>query len=104
MRTAQASVLTSLLALLPAAINAVNFDCKNVLIDKHSYDFSALGGPHTVHWIRDEPPSISDFAFTLDLCANLPKKKGVPNEQQCPTGTRSRLDLRYVVARDGGKS
>ena len=90
MRTSQASLLTTLLASLLSSAGAASFDCENVLVDKHSYDFSKLGGQHTLHWIRDEPPSISDYAFRLDICANLPKKSGVPNDEQCPTGTRSR--------------
>ena len=67
----------------------MTFDCANFVVDKHRYNFEELGGPHTVHWTRDEPPSISDFAFTLDICKNLPRVKGVPKEEQCLTGTRS---------------
>jgi len=76
------------LFLLPSIASAITFDCQHFIVDGHSYNFEKLGGAHTVHWVREEPPSINDFAFTVDLCKNIPREKGVAKEEQCPTGTR----------------
>jgi len=78
----------SALFLLPSIVSAITFDCNHFIVDGHSYNFEKLSGAHTVHWIRDEPPSISDFAFTVDLCKNIPRQKGIAKEEQCQTGTR----------------
>jgi len=78
----------SALFLLPSIASAITFDCNHFIVDGHSYNFEKLGGAHTVHWIRDEPPSISDFAFTVDLCKNILRQKGIAKEEQCQTGTR----------------
>ncbi|RMY79348.1 hypothetical protein D0863_00101 [Hortaea werneckii] len=78
----------SALLLLPAAISAVTFDCSHVRVDKQSFDLSELGGPKTVHFQQYLPPSVSNTTYTVDICAPLPRTKGVPKTDECPNGAR----------------
>ncbi|KAF2860210.1 hypothetical protein K470DRAFT_217551 [Piedraia hortae CBS 480.64] len=71
---------------LPVLATALTFDCTHTRVSGQSYDFSALGGPKTVHWQRWQPPSTFNFTFTLDLCQALPKKDS--SKDNCSTGTR----------------
>lgn len=80
--------LPSALLLLPTLVSAVTFDCSHVRVDGQSFDFSELKGSHSVHLIEDTPPSISNTTFTLDICNPLQRTKGVPKEDECPSGTR----------------
>ncbi|KAF2143492.1 uncharacterized protein K452DRAFT_325997 [Aplosporella prunicola CBS 121167] len=81
------NALSALLA-LPALVAAVNLDCKDIVVDKVAYDLSPLGGPHSVHWIRDMPPSVMNFTFTLDICKGLKDNTKIPTGDKCPVGTR----------------
>ena len=83
----QAGTLT-LLASLRTAYAGIGFDCKNVVDDRVSWDLSPLGGVKTVHWIREEPPSITNLTFTIDICVPLKRLKDVPTAEQCDSGTR----------------
>ncbi|TKX19314.1 autophagy-related protein 27 [Elsinoe australis] len=79
-----------ILSLLSLA-SAVNFDCTHQRVDKVSFDLSKLSGPHTVYQIIEEPPSIANTSFTIDLCKPLTGDslgRGLKKEEQCPTGTR----------------
>lgn len=69
-------------------MTAVNLDCKDVRVDGNGYDFTELGGPRQVHWVEDQPPSILNTTFTIDICHPLKVVKGIKKEDQCPTGTR----------------
>ncbi|GAB7353983.1 hypothetical protein MBLNU459_g4578t1 [Dothideomycetes sp. NU459] len=77
-----------LLLLLPAVVTAVTFDCSHVRVDGQSFDFSELGGPHSVWRTEDTPPSVLNTTFTIDVCSPLRKTKGVPKYDECPVGTR----------------
>lgn len=85
--------LSTALLLLPALVSAVTLDCKHLRIDGQSFDFSELGGPHSVHLIEDTPPSITNTTFTLDICNPLQRTKGVPKENECPSGTRGTSNM-----------
>ncbi|KAF2148443.1 hypothetical protein K461DRAFT_282899 [Myriangium duriaei CBS 260.36] len=76
-----------LLALATLA-QAVSFDCARVRTGGVNFDLSKLGGPHSVSWVVDEPPSISNTTFTLDICQPLKKDSGLQDGEQCPGGTR----------------
>lgn len=80
--------VATLLASLQSVSAGVGFDCKHVVDDRVKWDLSALAGPKTVHWVREEPPSIHNTTFTIDLCAPLKRLKDVPREEQCESGTR----------------
>nr|OQO26759.1 hypothetical protein B0A51_05643 [Rachicladosporium sp. CCFEE 5018] len=77
-----------LLLVLPTAISALTLDCKNIRIDKQSFNLNPLAGPKTVHFQSYEPPSIANTTYTIDICTRLPTVKDVPNARQCPGGTR----------------
>ena len=86
MRSLWRSILT--LLLVPAAVSAVQLDCKKILVDGQKFNFEKLGGPKTVHNIESKPPSIVNTTFTVDLCDPLKKEKDTKKEQNCLTGTR----------------
>lgn len=77
-----------LLLALPSAITAVNFDCKDILVDKAHFNLSPLGGPKSVHSQIYGPPSITNTTYTLDLCGRLPKNSDIDKALQCPYGTQ----------------
>lgn len=79
---------------LPLLANAVNLNCKDIVVDGQDYNLEKLGGPHSVHWIQEHPPSISNFTFTVDICQSLKPLKGVDKDDQCPQGTRGMCALR----------
>lgn len=93
-------LLPVLLTLGPALVSAVTLDCKHLRVDGQSFDLSELGGPHAVHQIESEPPSISNMTFTIDVCDTLKRTKGVPKEDECLSGTRGECRiLRIAVLR-----
>ncbi|TKA71873.1 hypothetical protein B0A49_04521 [Cryomyces minteri] len=73
---------------LPSLISAISLDCSKILVDGQSFNLKALGGPHSVHWIRETPPSLSNTTFTIDICQPLKRTKDVPKSNECPGGTR----------------
>lgn len=78
----------SLLLLSFSTARAVTLDCENIVVDKQHFDLSPLGGPKTVHHLAAIPPSISNTTFTIDICDQLGRTKGVPKTEECPMGTR----------------
>lgn len=78
----------SLLLLSASTASAVTLDCENIIVDKQRFDLSPLGGPKTVHYLERMPPSVSNTTYTLDICDKLPRTKGVPKSEECPTGTQ----------------
>lgn len=75
------------LLLLPAAISAVTFDCKNIVADKQHFNFEVLGGPKEINWQRHTPPSITNTTYTVDICQPLKRTKE-KSKEQCESGTR----------------
>lgn len=85
--------------LLPTAIQALTFDCNHIQIDKQKFNLSPLGGPKAVNNQELSPPSITNTTFTVDICAPLKKDSDVPNDQQCPSGTRvCAIERDYALA------
>ncbi|KAL8930103.1 MAG: hypothetical protein Q9172_000188 [Xanthocarpia lactea] len=68
----------------------MGFDCSSVRDDKQSFDISALGKPISVMKSENHSPSptMTNTTFTIDICKNLEKAKGIPKEEDCPNGTR----------------
>ena len=76
------------LLLLPITITAVQLDCSHIRVDETSFNLKKLGGPKTVHEILDEPPSLSNTTFTIDICEQLKRDKDAEKGEDCPLGTR----------------
>ena len=79
--------LPAVLLLSSPFVGAVSLDCKNVVVDGQHFDLGDLAGPRAVHLIQDTPPSLSNTTFTVDICNPLKRTKGVPKDNECPTGT-----------------
>lgn len=82
------TILSTILT-LPALLNAITFDCSDVLIDGVDFDISALSGPHSVfEIIQTTPTTVKNTTFTLDVCNQLGKSKDKAAEE-CPNGSLS---------------
>lgn len=88
MRLSRFFLGASAVSSLSYSVYAITLSCDDIVIDGRSFNLKPLGGPHSVHWIQDTPPSISNFTFTVDICKPLKRTKGVPKKDECPTGTR----------------
>ncbi|PSN74224.1 hypothetical protein BS50DRAFT_478313 [Corynespora cassiicola Philippines] len=79
--------LSSLLLLLPSP--SFGFACNDILASGVHFDFTKLGGPHSVNWAQDadlENQEQFKYNFTLDICNKLPHHKG--RHDECHSGTR----------------
>lgn len=83
------SLFPSIICLLPTFITALTIDCKNIRVDKKSFNLKALDGPHTVGWVDVQPQSTTSYAFTIDLCKSLKKV-----DDGCPNGARGKFAQR----------
>lgn len=83
------ALLASLILLLPTLGSAS--DVCEFGLDKKTFNLHPLEKPHSVVWVENlYPPTIkTKTTFTIDLCRPLRKLKGVPAEEQCPSGTYS---------------
>ncbi|KAI4731650.1 hypothetical protein E4T49_00414 [Aureobasidium sp. EXF-10728] len=79
--------LPALLLLSATTATAVSLDCKNVVVKGQHFDLSELAGPRAVHLIEENPPSLSNTTFTVDICNPLKRTKNVPKDNECQTGT-----------------
>ncbi|KAI9838103.1 MAG: hypothetical protein M1819_006259 [Sarea resinae] len=80
--------LLSSVLLLPSLTLAMNIGCEHVRVDKKSFDLSPLSGPHAVSYSYEQPPSIINTTFTIDICQPLKRPKSVPKTDTCQSGTR----------------
>ena len=80
-------LLTSSL-LFPSLIIGSDIDCSHIRVQKKSFNFSGLSGPHSVSHIVEEPPSISNTTYTIDICQPLKVPKNTPKADTCPNFTR----------------
>lgn len=75
--------------LLPQAAGAVSLACDNVRVDGKKFDFSKLGGRHSISVIDEsKPPAEYNTTWTIDLCQPLKKISDIRDADQCPSGTR----------------
>jgi hypothetical protein len=83
---------TILFALVSTLVKAEEnpFDC-HVTLDKLSYDLTKLNGEQTVTWSVEAPPSTNQETLRFNLCDDLKKLDKVPQEDDCPSGTRACL-------------
>ncbi|KZF24090.1 hypothetical protein L228DRAFT_244964 [Xylona heveae TC161] len=90
MRLSRDAAAVSAFSLLQFASlsSAITFDCEHVVVEGKSFDLSPLSGPHSVSWVRPHPPSLYNTTFTVDVCKPLKRTKGVPKDEECPSGTR----------------
>jgi len=88
--------------LLPGLVAAVgNLDCSSIVTDGKPWDLSALKGPHSVLVSHNEPPSIHNITYTIDICHNLQRAGDAPKGDACPSYTRvCRID-RLIKDGDG---
>ncbi|KFY48071.1 hypothetical protein V495_01640 [Pseudogymnoascus sp. VKM F-4514 (FW-929)] len=80
------SLLSLLFPLSVAALGTI--DCSKMLADKHNFDLSALDGPHSVMHSVDQPPSMLNTTYTINICRPLVPDSGVKKEERCPGPTR----------------
>ena len=83
-----AALLTSAL-LLPATVDAITMNCKELRASGVSFNFEKLGGPKTLSLYESEPPGHRNTTFTIDICKPLK----VPSDKKeraktCPAGTQ----------------
>lgn len=89
-KAADSALLTTIL--LPALVAAVgNLDCQRIVTGDKTWDLSALTGPHSVMTSHEQPPSIVNTTFTIDICQNLEKKGDVKKDDACPSYTRGKF-------------
>ncbi|TQV91669.1 hypothetical protein V2A60_008608 [Cordyceps javanica] len=76
--------------LLGASLTSAMLDCKKIVASEHTFDFSKLGGPHSVVTSRLEPITglHHNRTYTLDVCGNLKKSGDANAREECPNGTR----------------
>uniref|UniRef100_A0A0B7JTZ7 Autophagy-related protein 27 n=1 Tax=Bionectria ochroleuca TaxID=29856 RepID=A0A0B7JTZ7_BIOOC len=81
--------LSLLLAVSPASSTSI-LHCDNLVVDKHTFDLSALTGPHSV--VTSRYNSIADnyhnTTYTLDICRPLKKTGSGKKGEECPNGTQ----------------
>jgi len=70
---------------------AEDFNCHDVKAEGLSWDLSSLGDEHIVHRTRQTPPTTMLDELRFNLCGDLPGLQGVPEGDQCPSGTRACL-------------
>ncbi|KAI9652929.1 MAG: hypothetical protein M1829_001356 [Trizodia sp. TS-e1964] len=78
------NIFLSALLLCPSLSLAFSLDCKYIRVDETSFNFEALGGPHTVSNSDNSTPP-SNTTYTIDICDFL---RPGSSEQKCPQGTR----------------
>ncbi|KAI0705117.1 autophagy-related protein 27 [Cerioporus squamosus] len=85
-------VLLTLVSALAAAApdDDKPFDCR-VTLGNVNYDLTSLAGEHTVSRSLQLPPSTIEDKVTFNLCEELKQKSDVPDDEQCPSGTRACL-------------
>jgi autophagy-related protein 27 len=87
MSVALASSLLLIAATPAAAADAQKLPCSAVEVDGHTFDLSALKGPHVVVTSEFAPPSYYNRTYAIDLCAPLVRKGEVEGRFKCPDGT-----------------
>jgi len=86
-RTGLLSLILSLSTQTALAADDTPWDC-HVTISKASYDLTSIAGEHTVVApSRNSPPSTYVDVLRFNLCAELTAVDGVPDGDQCPSGT-----------------
>jgi autophagy-related protein 27 len=89
MRPLRSSIgAAALLATASTVFAGVGFDCKQVVANRVTWDLSPLGGPHSVHWVKETPPTVENTTFTINICKGLGRDKEEHKDNQCDHGTR----------------
>ncbi|RFU31928.1 hypothetical protein B7463_g4427, partial [Scytalidium lignicola] len=85
--------------LLAAAVG--NIDCHHVVVEKKSFDLSALGGPRSALQSVDHDVTFTNTTYTIDICRPLVRAPDIPKNEQCPSGTRVCGIERLINKNDG---
>ncbi|PPR07377.1 hypothetical protein CVT26_013693 [Gymnopilus dilepis] len=67
-----------------------SFDCR-VAVGNTKFDLQPLAGEHVVNRTRQLPPTTMVDSLRFNLCADLTSQEGLPEQDQCPPGTRACL-------------
>lgn len=87
MRSLTVSLL-SVPLLYSSIASAITHDCSHMRTEGVKFDFSKLGGPHSVSTVdKDRPPSVYNTTWTVDICKQLEREKEVDKADQCQQGT-----------------
>ncbi|KAG2090584.1 putative autophagy protein Atg27 [Suillus cothurnatus] len=71
-------------------VTAEDFDC-HVTTGGLKWDLTPLEGSHKLSRKRDTPPTTMEDELIFNLCKDLEPMDGVPNDEQCQSGTRACL-------------
>jgi len=63
------------------------FDCR-VTIENMEFDLTSLSGEHVINRTRETPPTTMVDSLRFNLCADLEPQGDLPEQEQCPPGTR----------------
>ena len=74
--------------ILPSLASAYTLDCSDVREDRKSWNLKPLGGPRSVYRIEKHPTTFTNTTFTIDICRQLERTKGVPADEDCPSHSR----------------
>lgn len=91
------TTLSLLSLLLPSIVAAISIDCGNIRVEQKSFNIEQLEGPHSLYKVLEHPNNIKNTTFTFDICRPLKKTKGVPKDEDCPNGSRGKLNLHAIV-------
>ena len=91
-----------LLSLAPLASGMLV--CSQVVTGDYKFEFSKLGGPHSVVTTQFEsiPETHTNTTYTLDPCDTLKKSGKEKKTEECPNGTRGKVEC--VGRGDGARS
>jgi len=85
--------------LLSTLSSALTLDCSHIQVNRKKFDFSKLGGPHSIMVSDDShPPAIHNMTYTVDICHSLERDKNKNKADQCDHGTRGRWPVVCAVA------
>ncbi|KAI0779328.1 autophagy-related protein 27 [Fomes fomentarius] len=82
--------LTLVSALVAAQDEQKPFDC-HITSGEDQYDLTSLAGEHAASREVQQPPSVLEEKVTFNLCEDLKRVSSVPDDDQCPSGTRACL-------------
>ncbi|KAF9012351.1 autophagy-related protein 27 [Cyathus striatus] len=62
-----------------------------IKVDSFTFDLTQVAGEHIVNRTQDSPPTTTIESLRFNLCAELDRLDGIPDKDQCPSGTQACL-------------
>lgn len=90
------SSLLLALTFLPGVISATGFDCTHVNADGYKYDFSDLGGVHSLYHVDESDEYVTNTTYVLNIC-NILKGASMRRGLKCGTSKNSTLPLVTLI-------